>query len=225
MHSPSTIVVCGANSGVGLSLCETLLTDGYRVVGLSLHSDKMKRINNDNFIFYTLDFANSSSVQEVFAELGPINGLVNCAAVFEASDFKSQSFLSIGKIIDTNLKGTILTCRCALDIMSKGHIINISSVSGCYGIERQAVYSATKHALRGFGESLNKELIPQGIKVTTLFPGGIDTPLWNQRNPYNGDTKSLLKTSDISDIILMILKSKPHIVFKELVFFPDNEIH
>lgn len=225
MHTASTIVVCGANSGVGLRVCESLLTAGYRVIGLSLHSHRMKEIINDNFTFYTLDLSNLNSVQEVFAGLGSIDGLVNSAALFETSDFKSQSLVSIGKIIDTNLKGTIFPCRCALDLMSRGHIINISSVSGCYGIERQAVYSATKHALRGFAESLNKELIPKGIKVTTLFPGGIDTPLWNDSNPYKGDSTRLLKTSDIADIILLILQSKPHIVFKELVFFPDNEIH
>ena len=101
----------------------------------------------------------------------------------------------------------------------------MSSVSGIHGIKNQAVYSASKHALAGFAESLNYEIIPKGLQMINICPGGINTGLWNENNPYSGDVKKLLAPEDIFKVIEMILNSNDRVVFKNIVLFPNNEIH
>ena len=183
------------------------------------------KINSDNFEYFKVDISNLTTLKNVFSKINKIDVLINCAAIFESKPFIDQSFEMIGKIIDINLKGTLFVSRLCLEKMSKGRIINISSVSGLHGIENQVVYSSTKHALNGFEESLNKELISKGIQVTNVNPGGIKTSLWNKKNPYNGDIDRLLKPSDIVNILNFIVESESRMVIKNISVFPDNEIH
>ena len=185
----------------------------------------MSRIKSKNFRYAQADVSKLKEISAAFSKIESIDILINCAAQFQSAEFGTQSMDRIEKIIDTNLKGTVFSTRLALEKMKEGHIINISSVSGCYGISNQAVYSATKHALKGFGESLNRECIPRGINVTNVCPGGINTPLWNEENPYSGDKERLLRAADIVKVLNFIIESGNRIVFKELVFFPNNEIH
>ena len=64
------------------------------------------------------------------------------------------------------------------------------------------------------------------ISITTLFPGGIDTPLWNKNNPYPGkDTSSLLTTKDLVSMIEMITKLDSNVILKNMTMFPSNEWH
>ena len=79
--------------------------------------------------------------------------------------------------------------------------------------------------INGFSNSLSKEYLDRNIKVTTICPGGIDTPLWNLSNPYNGDSTRLTKPKEIADLIFFISMSSHKTVFKNITMFPDNEWH
>ena len=166
--------------------------------------------------------------EKIYEDHQDINILINSAAIFETTRFSTQGFEKISEILDTNLKGVIFTTRCVIERMiqkKSGRIINISSVSGCRGIENQAVYSASKHALVGFAESLSQELANTGVQITTLCPGGIDTPLWNETNLYKGDKRQLLTAADVCRLILFISEQPSRIIFKSVVFYPSNEAH
>ena len=220
-----TIVITGANSGVGHTASGFFADAGYKVIGISRSTDQMARIESKNFTCIQADVSNLEEISVAFSKIESVDILINSAAQFQSAEFASQDMRRIEKMIDTNLKGTVFSTRLVLEKMKQGHIINISSVSGCYGIPNQAVYSATKHALKGFAESLNKECVPRGINVTNVCPGGINTPLWNEENPYDGDKGRLLRAMDIVKVIDFIIQSGNRIVFKELVFFPNSETH
>jgi len=219
------ILITGANSGVGLAATKFFASKGHNLICISKNDSNLSKINSDNFEYFKVDISNLTTLKNVFSKINKIDILINCAAIFESKPFIDQSFEMIGKIIDINLKGTLFVSRLCLEKMSKGRIINISSVSGLHGIENQVVYSSTKHALNGFEESLNKELISKGIQVTNVNPGGIKTSLWNKKNPYNGDIDRLLKPSDIVNILNFIVESESRMVIKNISVFPDNEIH
>lgn len=227
------IVITGATSGVGLETVEYFLEQNWIVVGLSRNSYKLKsldsRLNDKNFHFIEADISNSISVINAFKEIGDrisqIDVLVNNASVFKQKPLKDFSIKEIDNIIDTNLKGTIYcTLECA-KLMKTGRIINIGSVSGTHGIENQSIYSASKYGINGFAESLNQELIKTGIKISTICPGGINTPLWNSQNPYSGDVKQLLKPKDIVNVISYITKLPDNVVLKNITVFPTCEWH
>ena len=143
--------------------------------------------------------------------------------------FQNFNHNEIDSIIDINLKGTMY---CTLEFVKNmkqknttGRIINIASVASIHGIENQAVYCASKYGLNGFSEALNQELIKDNISITTIFPGGVDTPLWNEKNEYPGNKNDLLKTGDIVNLIEKILDLENRIILKNLTIFPSNEWH
>ena len=218
------MIITGANNGVGLGLVKHFVSD-YNVIAISRSFDNLIKIKSNNLTFYRADISKLTRLKEVFKSINNVDYLINCAGIFETKSFREQSFEKLEEIIDVNLKGTLFTTKLTLERMKKGRIINISSVSGLHGIKNQTVYSSTKHSLNGLQESLNLELIEKGIQITNINPGGINTSLWNENNPYNGDTDVLLTPDDIIKTVEFILDFRPNVVIKTISLFPDNEIH
>ena len=154
------------------------------------------------------DISNSKNVETLFDSLNndykKIDLLVNNAATFKTDKFENCSFDDIDTIIDTNLKGSMYCTLKMIKFMKKkihGRIINIASVAGIHGIKIKAIYCSSKYGLNGFSEALNQEIIKDNISITTIFPGGIKTPLWNEHNQYNGDVDQILKPNDIVQLV------------------------
>lgn len=217
-----TIIITGATSGVGLALCRHFASKGWRVIGLGRRVDAQK-VRGVEFIkanASTLEFYTKIRAYTLRADV-----LVNCAGIFSRDEIGNVSALDINRLIDTNIKGTIYATMACLKFMKKGNrIINISSISATHGIQNQSIYSATKAGINGFFESLQHELLPHGILLSTINPGGIDTPLWD-RHKYKGNRKKLLKTSDIVSLVDYISGLPPHVVLKTVTLYPTNEIH
>jgi 3-oxoacyl-[acyl-carrier protein] reductase len=106
------------------------------------------------------------------------------------------------------------------------HIINIASVAGTRGIPKQSIYCASKHGVVAFGDVLAQELKDRGIKVVSICPGAIRTPLWNsETNPYPGDISRIMEPEEIVDLVDFILKQPEHTLYKKIILFPTNEWH
>jgi NADP-dependent 3-hydroxy acid dehydrogenase YdfG len=230
-----TIVITGASSGAGLSISKLFISKGWNVIGLARTEAKLQLIRDElglNFNFFVVDISKSDSVKKVFDaicnDFGLIDVLVNNAGVFEMKPFMDSSIENIDHIIDINLKGTIYCTYNAIKFLKPklGRVINIGSVAGEHGIKNQSIYSATKFGINGFAESLNQELLDCGISVSNICPGGIDTPLWNEKNQYPGEDKSkILQGNDIANLVEYIVNQPSNVVIKKVVVFPINEWH
>lgn len=221
----NSIVITGASGGVGRSLLKLFLKDGWKVYALIRDKDKISDLNHKNLVSIEYDAKNFSSTEKAFAKIKDLDVLVNNAATFKSKEILDFKENEIHDIIDTNLKGPIFCVMNALKIMKTGRIINISSVSGLHGIPSQTIYSSSKHGLMGFSESLSQELIKKDILVTDICPGGIDTPLWNPRNPYNGNTNELISPEDIAQCVKFVCNLPKNIVMKRMTTFPKCEWH
>ena len=105
-------------------------------------------------------------------------------------------------------------------------IFFINSVSGLNDITGESLYGASKHALTGFAGVLGEELRPRGIKVTSIHPGGIDTPLWSRDIPYPcGDVSKAISPIELAKVIDFVCESKFNIEYKTIKMFPDTEWH
>ena len=221
-----TVIITGTSSGVGKQCVERFLNKKWNVIGLSRTNVDLY---NANYFHIKTDIKDPVSIKNSFEiiskKYNSIDLLINNAAVFKMKPFVEFNEEEIDDIIDTNIKGTIFCTLNTIKIMNKGRIINISSVSGTHGIENQSVYSSTKYALNGFAESLNQETVKNNIKISTIFPGGINTPLWNANNIYPGDVNTLLLPMDITNMIEYIANLPSNIVFKNVVMFPTCEWH
>ena len=223
-----TAVITGTSSGVGKILSYHFKCLNWNVIEISRWPEGSIGPGNGKNSLIGLDITNKSISGRLknIPGLTKIDVLINNAGVFLCKPLKKCSGADLDNVIDTNLKGTINVTMACLGLMGKGsRIINIGSVAGVHGIKHQALYCASKFGINGFFDSLSHELTPKGILISTINPGGIDTPLWGKKNPYDGDKKKLLKPKDICEVVNYIIKLPPNVVIKNAVIHPINEVH
>jgi NADP-dependent 3-hydroxy acid dehydrogenase YdfG len=104
-------------------------------------------------------------------------------------------------------------------------IIFINSVAGLEELENQSIYCASKYGLTAFAGVLGKELRGESIKVTSIHPGGINTPMWDSNKDFHTDLTKLIDPQQIADMITFICNSQQNIEYKTIKMFPDIEWH
>ena len=171
----STALVTGASSGIGEAVAKRLATAGYKVYGTSRRGAQP---GQRNFQMLPLDVTSDESVEAAVSELirleGRIDLLVNNAGFGVAPGGAEESSIDQAKaIFETNFFGLIRMTRAVVPHMRRqgsGRIINIGSVLGFLPMPYGALYSATKHAVEGYSESLDHELRTRGIRVSVIEP-------------------------------------------------------
>jgi NADP-dependent 3-hydroxy acid dehydrogenase YdfG len=232
----AVIAVTGASRGLGKALALRLASEGHKVCALARSEERLKALRvkyPENIKIYSVDISKAKEVEETFGsiteEFGAIYALVNNAAVHSNQHFVDETIENMNRLVDINVKGMLYCTRAALPGMIEkkgGYVINISSTAVLHGTVKHTLYTLTKHAVVGFGEVLAQELLPHGIMVITLIPGGIATPLWNsEKNPYPGNAEDLMKPERIADLVSYLMKQPKGILFKKIVFFPVSEWH
>ena len=221
-----TILITGTTSGVGATLAYAYIEKGWNVIGLARGESLF---DFPNYKHYQVDVGNPYHLNEVFFQIGEknIDILVNNAAVFKMKSFSQTSIDEIDDMIDINLKGSMYVTKFALQNMKKGsRIFFINSVAGLEELENQSAYCSSKHGLTGFAGVLGQELRPRGIKVTSIHPGGIDTPLWSRDIPYPcGDVSKAISPMELVKVIDFVYNSQFNIEYKTIKMFPDTEWH
>ena len=201
------IVITGASSGIGLSIASLCAERGANLVLLARRLDLLEEIKKDlearfscNVLVYKLDVSNTEEVKAVFSklltELTTIDVLVNNAGfgVFRAAH--EVSMKDVKGMFDVNVVGLIACTTMVLPLMRqqrKGHIINIASQAGKIATPKSSVYSATKHAVLGYTNSLRMELSDFNVSVTAVNPGPIETNFFSLADEQGTYVKSVEK--------------------------------
>ncbi|HRD75394.1 MAG TPA: oxidoreductase [Hyphomicrobiaceae bacterium] len=198
-------IVTGASSGIGEATAARLATAGYKVYGTSRRGAKSGR---PPFEMLPLDVTSDESVMALVGDVilrdGRIDLLVNNAGFGIAPAGAEESSLEQARaIFETNFFGLVRMTRAVVPHMRKqasGRIINIGSVLGFLPMPYGALYSATKHAVEGYSESLDHELRTRGIRVSVIQPAYTKTPFdANLLEPdakvdeYRGDRAGMVK--------------------------------
>ena len=168
-------LVTGASSGIGEATAQRLATAGYKVYGTSRRGAQS---GQRSFEMLPLDVTSDASVEAAVNEIirleGRIDLLVNNAGFGVAPGGAEESSIEQAKaIFETNFFGLIRMTRAVVPHMRRqgsGRIINIGSVLGFLPMPYGALYSATKHAVEGYSESLDHELRTRGIRVSVIEP-------------------------------------------------------
>jgi NAD(P)-dependent dehydrogenase (short-subunit alcohol dehydrogenase family) len=227
-------VVTGASSGVGKAVALRLSGMGYRVFGWARNPDRLDALQaegNGGVMAMPVDVTRAGEIEQAYARIesehGPIELLVNNAGVFQVREFVTQDLSTIDRILDTTLKGTVYCTRLLLPYMisrKRGRIINIASVGSIQGVAGHVAYCAAKHGVIGFAEAVAQEALPHGILVTTLCPGGIDTPAWRSGDShYPLDLDRAIKVEEVADLVAYLLAQPDRTLFKRIIFFPTIE--
>ena len=182
-------IVTGAASGMGAAAAELFAAEGAKVVLCDVRRELGEavaaRIAGDA-IFRTLDIRDDSAWAVLVAELrdrfGRIDILINNAAIVGMWPIDQMDVERARAVVDTNVFGALLGAKNVVPTMraaGKGVIVNLSSLTGMIGMNGLSAYSASKWAVRGLTRSLALELGPEGIRVCTLVPGGMNTRMNN----------------------------------------------
>lgn len=176
MPEPLTVVVTGAAGGIGRAVCRDFLGAGATVYGLDINAAGLASLGR-GVQGLSLDITDATATEQVVGSLGPIDVLIHCAGITSLGPFVETPMPAFDRVLDVNVRAAVIVTRAVLPglIATKGRIGVLSSVAGFSPLLYRTAYSASKHALHGFFESLRAELIDDGVSVTMVCPSFVDT--------------------------------------------------
>lgn len=179
------ILITGAGSGLGRELVKDLLPDNV-VIAAGLGSKNLSSLKKETGCdTYSCDISKASAVssfaKKILKKYGRIDCLVNNAGVWTEGSLVVEDDRRIQKVIEVNLIGSILMSKYFLPLLSKSEsslIVNVVSQAGMYSKANRAVYGASKWGMTGFTKYLCEEVLPGNIRVTGVYPGKMNTALF-----------------------------------------------
>ena len=179
-------IVTGTGSGIGKGIAMRFAADGASVAGFDIELEKAEQTAADiescggRAIAFKVDVTDYSAVkaavEDVIAQLGHVDIMVNNAGAYPQMEFKDIKAEGWKWILDLNVNGALNCTHAVINHMVKrkcGRIINIASIAAEVGIKRMAVYSASKGAIVSFTKALAMEVGPYNINVNSVSPGAI----------------------------------------------------
>jgi NAD(P)-dependent dehydrogenase (short-subunit alcohol dehydrogenase family) len=231
-------IVTGGSSGIGLAIARMLLDEGYAVTLAARRPEKLEAAvhglagDGREIAHVAGNMASEETVAAVVAahreRFGRLDVLVNNAGVGIGALVADIDTKRLDMQIAVNLRSVILFYReCAALLRAAGAdhrnalVVNTSSISGKSGEPWLSVYSATKAAVVGFTQAMNKELGSDGIKSCALCPAFVDTPMTDfvKQNVAAGD---MIRAEDIAEAVRMLLRLSPACVVPEIIFEPPG---
>jgi 3-oxoacyl-[acyl-carrier protein] reductase len=217
--SGKTAIVTGGTKGIGRGIAEALVRAGVNVC-LSARSRKeidealaaLCALNGGDVKGIVADVRVYTQIQALFeltaAQFGGVDILVNNAGIGMFQTVEEMSPDDFRAILETNLFGVYYCCHEAIPLMRQrggGYIINISSLAGTNAHPKMAAYNASKFGLNGFSEALMQEVRHDGIKVSYIMPGSVNTEFGG--DTPTGDQDWQLRPEDIARVVVDLLEN------------------
>jgi NAD(P)-dependent dehydrogenase (short-subunit alcohol dehydrogenase family) len=219
--SGKTVIIVGASSGLGKTLTELLAAEGAKVIGLSRTIADVEL--PASVVKIPLNIRDLKSIDAAWTaidqETSKIDIIINCAGRALVKTLEETTRDEIMDVLGINLKGSIYMDQEAYKRMiphQSGHIINIISTSGLRERELEPIYATSKWGLRGFTQSLRVAAQKHGIKVTSVYPGGMNSENFWKSEP-DKDLSKFMKPADVAQQILPLLTASAGVLPAELV--------
>lgn len=226
------VIVTGASSGLGKAFSERMIEKGASVYGLARNEKKLNELHEtfgNRFQPITLDVSDHDTIEqwvdETFSDDHSPDVLINNAGLGLFGDVDELPIDEWHTMINTNLNGIFYMTRQIVPWMKQNenvcHIVNIASIAGKIGNPKMTGYNASKFGVRGFSESLFKEVRYDGIKVTCFFPGSVNTNFFD--NAAGADThENMMKAQDVAKSLTDVIETPDNFLINEVVMRPLN---
>jgi len=217
-----TVLITGCASGIGLSLAERLHREGHRILATDINAKALEAISAERgwdksaaLMICSHDVRDRGSweacVDAAIQRWGQLDILMNIAGILIPGYTHEVDEDQIDKHIDINVKGVMLGTTVAAKRMVQqgfGHIINMASLAGVTPVPGLAVYSGSKHAVRGFSLSAALDLGEHGVSVSVVCPDAVDTPMLDLQKDYEEAVLSFTGSRPLSvdDVVKAIVE-------------------
>jgi NAD(P)-dependent dehydrogenase (short-subunit alcohol dehydrogenase family) len=220
-------IVTGATSGIGMATTRKFVEQGGKVAAVGRKKDVLSKIAGPNVKTYAVDLLNeretSAFVQNVRADLGGIDVLVNAAGIIANGTIENTTLADYDLMMNINVRSLFLLTQLALPsiIERKGNIVNVSSVTGLRAFPNVLAYCVSKAAVDQLTRCASLELAPKGVRINAVNPGVVRTNL-HRNSGMNEDSYAAFversktthpigrigEAEEIADLILFLASSK-----------------
>ncbi len=222
-----TYIVSGGSSGIGYHLVKRL-GEVSRVIILARSAEQTDLVNNSGVFGINTDVRSLQQLLQAKEKMnttfhiGQIDGLINCAGVGYRQPLVDLTEQDYEQVFATNVKGLMFATQTFLDVLTNetGIICNISSIAGIKGFSEWSLYCASKFAVEGFTQSIRHELRPRGIRVMSIRPGAVDTPIYAHLS--SEEKRDFMEPATIAQIIVELLALPPKAVVEDI--FINNSV-
>ena len=233
------VLVTGAGSGLGEATARAFANAGCIVACIDINQQAAERVSHDlalqdvQSVALQCDVSNADAVfrtvKIVDEQFGRLDIIVNCAAIDHTLSVNEMTVEQWDQVIGVNLRGPFLFAKAALPIMQRqhsGHIINIASTAATRAWANAAAYHASKWGLVGFSRGLGVEGRPDGIRVTTIIPGGMRTHFFDrfvEQGIPLPEQQNLQDPANVADVIVFAAQVPPESALQEVIITPLTE--
>ncbi|MFA5629968.1 MAG: SDR family oxidoreductase [Porticoccaceae bacterium] len=235
-------IVTGASSGIGAATVEALLQAGASVIAVARRRERLKELaaragEPENLLLFEGDVTQQQVVDALMAKVkqwkGRLDYLINNAGVSRGAPNEITHPDDVKLMFDTNVLALVSLTRCATALLREtaGTVVNLSSTANKAALPGGAAYSASKAAVATFSESLRKELAPDNIRVVVIYPGLVNTELFDH---FDDEKKAQfdkmraamhpLEPGDLARLIVFAVSQPEHVALNEIVIRPTRQI-
>ncbi|HKR00471.1 MAG TPA: SDR family oxidoreductase [Pyrinomonadaceae bacterium] len=214
-----TAIVTGSTKGIGRAIAEALVREGMNVCISARHADEVERAVGElndagegrvtGAVCDVRDYDEVKAlVEHTVSEFGGLDVLVNNAGIGIFGRVDETSAEDFRAVLETNLFGVFYCCRESIPRMKErggGYIINISSLAGTNAHPKMTAYNASKFGLNGFSEALMQEVRHDGIKVSYIMPGSVNTYFGDEEPDESKSWQ--LQPADIARVVVDLLRA------------------
>ncbi|MFA9273092.1 MAG: SDR family oxidoreductase [Baekduiaceae bacterium] len=227
MSSDRVFLITGASTGIGAATARQAAAAGFRLVLAARSTDKLQALSDElggpeRALAVACDVTEweqvESLAQETLDTFGQIDVVFANAGFGATRGFQNETPEHWKSMVLTNVLGPAYTIRATMDAVkaTKGHYLLTSSVAGRRALPG-SLYSSTKHAVTAMAESLRQELNDTGVRVTSIEPGMVDTPFFDNR-PTNA-----LEADDIARAVMYAVAQPGHVDINEILIRPTAQ--
>jgi short-subunit dehydrogenase len=232
-------IVTGASRGIGLALAELLGAEGYALTVTARRPDRLtetaEALRGKGYEVEDVpaNMADESAIAEVVRRhrerFGRLDVLVNNAGVGIGAPAHEHQTKFVDMQLDVNVRAIVLFYRECLEMLraagSEHHnalVVNLASIAGKSPQPWLSVYSATKAAVVGYTQAMNKELNGEGIKSVAFCPGFVDTDM-TEFAKQSVPAEEMIRPTDVAEALRMLLRLSPACVIPEIIFQRPGE--
>ena len=229
-------LITGASSGIGAAVARRFAKEGARLCLVARSTGRLRALAQELAspqgtplvveADVGLEQQVKNAVSQAMASQGGIDVLVNCAGTVYFTPIDETDESQWNDVIDSNLKGTFLFCKHLVPGMLErgyGDIVNIGSIASHQGFENSTAYCAAKHGVLGFSRALALEVRKRGLRVITVSPGSVNTPLWDPME-WTPDRSKMLHADEVAEAVHAALTVSSTAAVDELIVMPQEGV-